>query len=171
MEYTDIDEVYRIGSYKNSMKNRKNELVYDSQSETSSVISKGTSVVSSPNHTVVMGNLQEERERESVNEEPHGMNIGATAYQATNEDYLLLKNNQQKPKESEILGGSNLLESILQRVNLVLKKINNVSPKQRSQNEVYVHILLYFLTGLFILYVLNYVFNLGKQEIKITLAK
>jgi hypothetical protein len=127
-----------------------------------------TIIVSSPDHTVVMGDLNEDRENEPV-----GISMmDENNLMSTASNFLLMGNSSRdnNTKNQEDSGG-NLLENILSKINLVLQKVDSNTNKQRSQTEVYVHLMLYFITGLFILYVLFYVFQLGKQEIKITLAK
>jgi hypothetical protein len=160
MKYTDIDEVYRLGAYKNSINDKRNELVFNSNDN--------NSTISSPDHTVVMGDLNEDRENEPV-----GISMmDENNLMSTASNFLLMGNSSRdnNTKNQEDSGG-NLLENILSKINLVLQKVDSNTNKQRSQTEVYVHLMLYFITGLFILYVLFYVFQLGKQEIKITLAK
>lgn len=74
----------------------------------------------------------------------------------------------QTPQEQN----STIFEQILEKVNELLTRVDyNQGDEKRSTHEVYVHIGLYFLTGLFILYLLYYVFSLGKQNIKISLIK
>lgn len=159
MKYTDIDEVYRLGSYKNSISDKRNELVYNSNED-------GNSIISSPAHTVIMGD-------DEKGDEPVGMMSGDDTLQSTSTNYLLMNpSREDRVLSQEDVVGGNLLESILSKVNLVIQKIDSSNTsKYRSQTEIYVHLLLYFITGLFILYVLFYVFQLGKQEIKITLAR
>lgn len=75
-------------------------------------------------------------------------------------------------ESSQELGSSTIFEQILEKVNELLTRVDyNEGEEKRDTYEIYIHIGLYFLTGLFILYLLYYVFSLGKQNIKISLIK
>jgi hypothetical protein len=78
-----------------------------------------------------------------------------------------------KPVErAQELETPSLFEQILEKMNELLTRVDyNEQEEKRSSYEIMVHIGLYFLTGLFILYLLYYVFSLGKQNIKISLVK
>ena len=85
---------------------------------------------------------------------------------------LLDNHKTNKPVETTTDMYPGILESILEKVNELLTKVDlNEQNERRTPYEIYVHIALYFITGLFIIYMLYYIFSLGQQNIKISLIR
>jgi hypothetical protein len=75
-------------------------------------------------------------------------------------------------ESSQEFESRSIFEQILEKMNELLTRVDyNEQEEKRGTYEILTHVGLYFLTGLFILYLLYYVFSLGKQNIKISLVK
>lgn len=162
----------RYGSYQNSNESRKPELVTAVSPEKhkkevnlpiiSQDIDDDLASVSSDNHTVVIGDS---------NIGPIPGYVDARQFSTVNEniDQGSLDSHNTNENNDTFTG---ILENILEKVNELLVKTDiNEYNERRNSYEIYVHIALYFITGLFIIYMLYYIFSLGERNIKISLIR
>jgi hypothetical protein len=164
---------------------RAGDLSEDNDIDTESVISMETGLTNTTNNsTVVFGenkmnniasNYQEIKE--NVNYMLMGNDPVLSENKKYNENLGSYGENQRKnyeplsPASMDIFSGT-LLQKIREKIELVITKLNSDKEEERrSIWEILIHVLLYFLTGIFVIIILSYVFNLGKQNIKISLVK
>ena len=169
------------GSYKNSAEERKPELAHAISPEKHkkniqlpdlSRPEDDLASVISDNNTVVMGgNSNNNNELGPIPGYADARQF-ATVNEVISQGLLDETKNNKPVEDSNSMILPAIFEQILEKVNELLTRVNyNQKDDKRNPQEVYVHIGLYFVTGLFVLYLLYYVFSLGKQNIKISLIK
>jgi hypothetical protein len=144
-----------------------------------SVISMETDLSTSTNsNTVVFGQTDVNPSMyQEINNNPNYMLMeNELINNSMKNDYEYGKNErtqyEEVSKTSTDLFGGKMLNKLMEKIDMVITKLNSENEEERrSVWEMLIHVLLYFLTGVLVIIILSYVFNLGKQNIKISLVK